>query len=423
MDTSTIYNKIKGSSISIDSRTIKRGDIYIAINGENFNGNTFAANAIKNGAKYAIVDEEAYCLNNQYILVSNGLKTLQELAHFHRKQFDIPLIGIAGSNGKTTTKELIIAILESKYNITGTKGNLNNHIGLPLSLLNINEDTEIAIIEMGANNSGEIKTLCKIADPTQGIITNIGKEHLEGFGDLAGVLNANAELYDYLKEKTGTIYINNGDKLLLDKAKGDVTRISYGDQESAQYRGSILQNFPHLYISFEGLEIKSNLVGNYNLENIMCAIAIGKSFEISNEDIQNCIENYLLQNNRSQLISQGTNTVILDAYNANPSSMEKAIKNLADAPGENKIVILGEMLEMGKHSQKEHQEIFDLVSSKNFKQIVLIGTEFTPFKEEQNTFYFDNTNLAKEWYKKQNYQNATILIKGSRKNKLENILN
>ena len=423
MDIHTLYKKISNHSVSTDSRTIKEGDIYLALNGDNFNGNTFAKNALNKGAKYAIIDDKSYYLNKQqYILVKDSLKTLQEIAHFHRKQFNIPLIAIAGSNGKTTTKELMVSVLESQYKVTGTKGNFNNHIGLPLSLLNINSDTEIAVIEMGANNPGEIKTLCEIAAPNYGIITNIGKEHLEGFGDLEGVLNANAELFDYLRKNEGIVFVNQNDNKLLNKVAGLSTIISYGKTKNAKYHGEILSTFPHLNILFENTEIKSNLVGDYNFENIMSAIAVGKTFNISNEKIKTQIEHYYPQNNRSQLIKKGSNHIILDAYNANPSSMEKAINNLANSPGNKKIVILGEMLEMGAHAKEEHQTIFNLTQSKGFQKILLIGKEFEPFAQEPNVFYFKNTSEARTWFVSQDIEETTILIKGSRKNKLEDIL-
>lgn len=410
-------------NVQTDTRKLKSGDIYFALKGANFDGNQFAESALKQGAVYSVIDDEKYSHIENTILVQDVLLTLQELATHHRKQFNIPFIAITGSNGKTTTKELIYAVLSSTYQTYATEGNLNNHIGIPLTLLKIKQDAQMAIIEMGANHQQEIASYCKMALPTYGLINNCGKAHLEGFGGEEGVKKGKGELYDYLRNCDGTIFINNDLEYLIEMAQGIQKQISYG-QHQAQYIGKIYENNPFLQIAVinKKLEtiIHTNLVGNYNFPNVMAAVAIGNTFHIPIEKIKKSIEQYQPDNSRSQLIRQGTNTIILDAYNANPSSMSLAIKNFAFADFLNKVVILGAMMELGKTSIEEHQNIVDILEQFHWNYVVLVGGGFLHTKHQY--LYFENAIEASKWYHAQNFQHTAILIKGSRSFTMEKVL-
>ena len=348
---------IQHPNISIDTRKINKNCLFFALKGPNFNGNDFAMQAIKKGAAYAIVDEEKYVLNNQYILVKDCLKTLQGLANYHRKNLSIPILGITGSNGKTTSKELCLQVLKKKFKTTATSGNLNNHIGVPLSILSIDKDTEFGIIEMGANHIGEIDLLCKIAEPTCGVITNIGKAHLEGFGSIEGVLEGKTELYKFLEKSNGLILVKDDQQLLIEKIGQNCRKIKYGKNKNNNHIISLVHSNPFLTLEVNGIKIRSQLIGNYNFDNIALSIALGIEYGISIKEIKNAIENYVPKSNRSQLINTNKNKILLDAYNANPTSMGKAIDTIASIEHMNKLIILGDMFELGEDTNKEHINI------------------------------------------------------------------
>lgn len=401
--------------VDTDTRKIRKGSIFFALKGDNFNGNEFAEEALKSGANYAVIDEEKHKTNPKTILVENVLETLQKLANFHRKQLTIPIISLTGSNGKTTTKELINAVLSKKYVTAATTGNLNNHIGVPLTLLSMTPKTEIGIVEMGANHLKEIEFLCKIAEPTYGLITNFGKAHLEGFGSVEGVIKAKSELYDFLRLNKGTVFINTDDELQVKQAAG-INTVEFNNNSI-----KFLEANPFVKVEFKNTLIESNLIGKYNYNNIAVAVAVGNYFDISETDIKIAIENYIPVNNRSQLIQKGTNKIILDAYNANPSSMQAALENFAQLKDENKVVFLGDMFELGKDSKMEHEKIANLVTSYHFSKVFLIGKAFSA-TGAKNAFVFESYESFKNSTNYSNINNATILIKGSRGMALERLL-
>jgi UDP-N-acetylmuramoyl-tripeptide--D-alanyl-D-alanine ligase len=401
--------------IDTDTRKIREGSLFFALKGENFNGNSFAISALENGAKFAIIDELKYHTHPNTILVPNVLETLQSLANFHRKKLNIPIIALTGSNGKTTSKELINAVLSKKYKTTATVGNLNNHIGVPLTLLSITSTTDIGIIEMGANHLKEIETLCKIAEPNFGYITNFGKAHLEGFGSVEGVIKAKSELYDFLRENDGISFVNSDDPIQI---------IQSEKINSIEFNNKIIQFIeanPFVKVLFENTKIESNLIGKYNFSNIAAAISIGNYFNVSLNKIKEGIENYTPSNNRSQIIEKVTNKIILDAYNANPSSMSAALENFNQLKATKKVVFLGDMFELGSESLIEHQKIADLVSSYNFNKVYLIGKAFST-TSAKNAFIYDSFEAFKTSNLTLNISHATILIKGSRGMALERIL-
>ncbi len=420
-----IYQAFKShAKISTDTRQDVKETLFFALSGENFNGNKFAGIAIKNGASYAIIDDVAYKENDKFILVDNTLLALQQLAIDYHKSLKASILGITGSNGKTTTKELISAVLSSEKKIVSTKGNFNNHIGVPLSILNIKQDTEIAIIEMGANHIGEIKRLCEIAMPNVGIITNIGKAHLEGFGSLEGVITAKNELYQAIKSTKGELILNADDDLLTKLANG-IKSFSYGTS-NADVSGRIIQTNPTLVIEWEWNSkkylIKSNLYGSYNFPNIMAAIASGLYFDINPVNICRSIENYKPDNNRSQQVKTKNNKLILDAYNANPVSMNNAIRSFNDFGSTKPVLILGDMFELGESSGKEHQKIIELLKSVGFEDVYLVGDEFYNLRETNSFNSFATTEELKSYLIKNLLVKKTILIKGSRGMKLESLL-
>ena len=398
-----------------DTRKIRKGSIFFALKGANFNGNKFAADALKSGSSYVVIDEKEYNQHANFILVENVLETLQQLANFHRKQLNIPIISLSGSNGKTTTKELINVLLSKKLNTTATIGNLNNHIGVPLTLLAMTPTTEIGIVEMGANHIKEIEFLCGIAEPNFGFITNFGKAHLEGFGSVEGIIEGKSELYNFLRNNNGIAFINEDDELQTKQSKG-INSITF-NKNFIQF----IEANPFVKVQFNNTIIESQLIGKYNFNNIAAAIAIGNYFKVSKELIKNAIENYIPTNNRSQILEKGTSKIILDAYNANPSSMQAALENFSQLKDLNKIVFLGDMFELGNDSKKEHQKIADLATSFNFSKVYLIGKAFstTPVK---NAFVYDSFEAFKTSTENLNISNSTILIKGSRGMALERIL-
>ena len=410
---------LKSNGVSTDSRKVKKNDIYFSLKGPNFNGNEFAKSAIEKGACYAIVDQKEYVINKSYILVEDCLKTLQNLANYHRKNSKAKIIGLTGSNGKTTSKELIFSVLKNKFKTIATTGNLNNHIGVPLTLLSIKEDTEIAIIEMGANHLKEIKTLSNIADPDYGYITNFGKAHLEGFKNLEGVIKGKSELYNHLINKSRLIFINNRDKKQVELTKEYSNKFTFGEQNSDSIF-SVKSINPTINISIDNILIESNLFGQYNIDNIAAAICIGKYFNLDNENIKAGIERYIPENNRSQIIKKGSNKIILDAYNANPTSMQLALSSFNDMKEGKKIVFIGDMFELGENSHQMHQEIVYTVEKMNFDQTFIIGDLFNKTKHSSNIKSFKNLNDLKG--NMDEISNSAILIKGSRGMKLENIL-
>jgi len=414
---------IKGQlTINTDSRKKITNSVFFALKGENFDGNTYALQALKDGASYAVIDNKLYfdSSNDKLILVKNSLETLQELAKYHREQINIPIIGLTGSNGKTTTKELINAVLIEQFHVLATKGNFNNHIGVPLTLLNINSTHKIAIIEMGANHPKEIKFLCNIAQPTHGYITNFGKAHLEGFGSLEGVIKTKRELYDFIDAHNGIKFINGTDKKQLEITENDKNTIVFCDRKNCQYTIKLIASNPFVQVNFEGLTITSQLIGQYNFNNIAAAIAIGSYFKVPKELIKKGIENYTATNNRSQIIKKGSNKIILDAYNANPTSTLAAIENFAQLSDSTKLVILGDMFELGKTAQEEHQYISNQLVKLGLTNVLLVGKNYaniqTPYLQ------FETFDLLKAYLLANKPQNTSILIKGSRGMQLERVL-
>ena len=412
-------------SIQTDTRRLKQGDIFFALKGDNFNGNEYAHAALEKGASYCVVDELIGAEDNRLLTVDNVLETLQALAKKHREQFDIPFIAITGSNGKTTTKELIHAVLSTTFKTYTTEGNLNNHIGIPLTILKIKPDAEMAVIEMGANHQKEIEGYCKYAMPTHGLITNCGKAHLEGFGGEAGVRKGKGELFDYLKFVHGKIFIYNDYDYLLEMSNSSKSIISYGSEnKNADIVGVIKNDEQFLEVSItKGASInciKTQLVGGYNLPNVLAAVCIGKTFGVADGSIIDALESYVPSNSRSQLLKKDSNTIILDAYNANPSSMKLAIENFAKMPGDNKILMLGGMMELGEESHQEHINIVSLIKQYNWKQVVLVGEQFSSIHESFN--YFKTSSAARDWFVAQQFSDAAILIKGSRSMQMEKVL-
>jgi len=423
MDVVNLYNKIRGHRVTIDSRQITIGDVFIALKGDNFDGNRYAAEALQKGAILSVIDDSQYMVEGCE-LVPDTLLFLQELARYHRRQLRIPILGITGTNGKTTTKELCHVVLSQKFKTFATQGNFNNHIGVPLTLLSMDETAEFGIVEMGANHLGEIKLLCDIAEPDYGIITNIGYAHLEGFGSYENIKTTKKALYEHILIKNGQLFVNAEDDLLMNLSEGQ-QRNTYGCNGDL-LKGEIKQSVPFLVYSLltpKGqLDIKTHLVGNYNFDNVMAASAIGVHFGIDPLKIQSAIENYTPSNLRSQLIQTEKNTIILDAYNANPSSMQAAISNFKEIDGEHKILILGEMLELGVESEKAHLDILQLTANSKFEQIYLIGNNFEHCTDKLNFIaWFKDTDSLINELKEHPISDASILIKGSRGNKLERI--
>ena len=420
--------------ICTDTRKIKKGSLFFALRGESFNGNKFAEQAIEEGCALAIIDEEVPEVGNKktsYMRVPNVLKALQDLAQYHREQLKIPVIAITGSNGKTTTKELVKAVLSKQYFTYATIGNLNNHIGVPLTLLSITKQHQMAIIEMGANHIGEIASLCKISQPDFGIITNIGKAHLEGFGGVQGVINAKNELYAFIRQNKGLLFVNSDNNLLLDLSKG-INKITYGTSQDSNCQGKIIDVDPFIKMKYKTATgndhvevndiINSHLPGKYNFENILAAICIGHRFKVDTEKIKEGIENYIPANNRSEIIQKATNTIWLDAYNANPTSMEAAIENFSELKASSKILILGDMLELGQESKKEHQHLVSLIKKEVFTHILFVGNCFSETHNNINAVVFRNVDEALPWLNLNKFINSTILLKGSRGIKLEKLV-
>ena len=414
---------LKCSSVSIDTRKIEPNSLFVAIKGENFDANTFAKDALEKGASYVIIDNKDYYIDERTLVVSDSLVALQELAKFHRNYLKLPIIALTGSNGKTTTKELINVVLSKKYKTKATLGNLNNHIGVPLTLLSFTLETEIGIVEMGANHKKEIEFLCNLAQPDYGYITNFGKAHLEGFGGVEGVIVAKSEMYNYLSQNDKVVFVNMEDPLQVEKTT-NIKSYSFGiDKENADVNINSIKANPFVEISFSNLVISTHLIGLYNANNINAALTIGKYFGIENQDIKDALESYIPENNRSQLLSKGTNQVILDAYNANPTSMKVAIENFVQLDSTNKILILGDMFELGQESAQEHKIIINLLLNEENIVCYLIGKEFYANKIDKESFHFyetfDNFSI---FLKETKIENSSLLIKGSRGMALERVL-
>lgn len=429
MEISALYELYcKHPAISTDSRKISKGCIYFALKGESFDGNAFALDSLEKGAAFAVVDDASLPDIKGIIKVQNGLKTLQDLSSYHRHQFEVPVIGITGSNGKTTTKELMFSVLSQRFNVLATAGNFNNHIGVPLTLFRLCPEHEIAIIEMGASAQGEIQELCEIADPNYALITNIGKAHLETMGGLAGVLKTKTELFDHIRNHGGKLLVHSCDKLLMQNASKDASFL-YGALPMDDVQGQVVRdgNFVSVQWKRKSNEgtlddapiVKTNLTGTYNLPNIMAAVATGIVFGLTDDEIAKGLSSYEPSNNRSEVRKKGSNTFILDAYNANPSSMEVAINNLVGSEGDNHSVILGEMLEVGPTSTEEHRNICERLASLKMKTVCLVGKEFNQFKNDFPFQFFENVDQLNEWLNDHPFENETVLIKGSRGNKLE----
>ena len=409
-------------SVQTDTRKLKPGDIYFALKGPSYNGNQFARQALDAGAAYAVVDEAVNFSDERLIATEDVLQTLQQLAKYHREQFEIPFIAITGSNGKTTTKELVHEVLSSTFTTYTTKGNLNNHIGIPLTILSVGMDADMAVIEMGANHQKEIESYCVYTNPTHGIITNCGKAHLEGFGGIEGVRKGKGELYDHIRANDGTLFLMKDYDYLVEMSKGISNIITYGTT-GAMITGitdSSKEMLEVRMLSGTGIKkIQTQLVGEYNLPNVLVAVAVGKYFNVPDEKIKAALENYSPSNSRSQLVEIDGNKIILDAYNANPTSMKAAIENIAKMNGD-KVLMLGGMMEMGEESLKEHQALIDLINMYEWKEVVLVGGDFIKVNNPFTTFA--TSTEAGKWLKEKHFTNTTILVKGSRSMQMEKVL-
>lgn len=422
METSQLYKYfLECGKVTTDTRDCTEGSMFIALKGANFNGNAFALQAIANGCRYAVVDEAEYAngAEGRILLVDDCLKALQDLAAWHRRVLGTKMIGITGTNGKTTTKELIAAVLKEKFNVLYTRGNLNNHIGVPLTLLKLTPEHEMAVVEMGANHPGEIKTLVNIACPDYGMITNVGKAHLEGFGSFEGVVRTKGELYDYLRDNGGKIFIQNENPYLNSIAEG-LECIRYGAEDGLYVSGKVLSCSPFLTFSWKSegkaREVQTHLIGSYNVDNALAAVAVGRYFGVEDEAVCHALSSYEPCNNRSQLVEAGGNRFVIDAYNANPTSMAAALENFRMIDAGHKMVILGDMKELGEASLEEHQKVVDMLSGCGFDRVILVGQEFG---ETVNAFeHFNNADEVYSVLSADMPGGYMILIKGSNSMKL-----
>ena len=422
MEISTLYNYFKQCGrVTTDTRNCPEGSMFIALKGETFNGNSFAHQALEKGCRYAVVDEPQYADSENIILVDDCLKALQALAREHRRQMGTSIVGITGTNGKTTTKELIATVLQKRYNVLYTQGNLNNHIGVPLTLLNLTKEHELAVVEMGANHPGEIHTLVHIAEPDCGMITNVGKAHLEGFGSFEGVVKTKSELYDYLRSKENAFIFLDKDNEVLCQASAGLENIGYGMENDALYvSGKLHACAPFLAFEWkhEGKthDVQTHLIGSYNIKNALAAIAIGCHFGVPAEDICEALDNYIPSNNRSQLTETADNHLIVDAYNANPTSMRAALENFRLMEVPHKVAILGDMKELGEGSKEEHRQIVSLLTTCDFEKVILVGAEFG--KVNENFEHYPDVEAVKEIFTQNKPKGKFVLIKGSNSMKL-----
>lgn len=407
-------------TICTDTRKITENCLFFALKGPNFNGNEFAMDALEKGAAYAIIDEGAHKSSDRHVLCDNVLETLQQLATHHRNQCKAKIISLTGSNGKTTTKELIHSVISKKYRTIATKGNLNNHIGVPLTLLSIKEDTEIAIVEMGANHKREIAFLCGIAQPDFGYITNFGKAHLEGFGGVEGVIQGKSELYDHLMAHDKHIFMNADDPIQLEKLGTYIKKMGFSTKDPQYYNIKFIDANPYVVLEAEGIRMETQLIGKYNFPNCCAAILIGKYFNVPLDGIKTAIESYQPQNNRSQILSKNGHEIVLDAYNANPTSMKAALENFSLMDAKNKILIIGDMFELGETAAEEHQMMADLTQKLGFDNVFLVGQNF--FKTNAIAKKFQTFEDLKEYVLKNPFEKGTFLIKGSRGMALERVL-
>jgi UDP-N-acetylmuramoyl-tripeptide--D-alanyl-D-alanine ligase len=424
MEITQLYQHfLECTGISTDTRKIQPGSMFVALKGDNFDANAFAAEAIAKGAAYAVIDDAQYQTADNLLLVEDTLTALQQLAQHHRRQLGLPVIGLTGSNGKTTTKELINAVLSRQYNTKATVGNLNNHIGVPLTLLSFSAETEIGIVEMGANHQKEIELLCSVAEPNFGYITNFGKAHLEGFGGFEGVIIGKSELYNYLKDNTKTAFVNLDDPIQAEKT-ATLPRFTFSsDNYDGNIKVSNIEANPMVSLIYNDLHIQSHLIGSYNAANISAAIAIGNYFKVPDNQIKAAIEGYIPSNNRSQLMEHNGNTIIMDAYNANPSSMAAAVANFQQLDKQRKTAILGDMFELGEESSEEHRRIIMLLSAQTDIEVYFVGKDFYYNRIEKKNLHFHMTFEAlKNDLSNTKFTKNTILIKGSRGMALERIL-
>lgn len=410
---------LKCAKVTIDSRTIEKNDLFFAFSGETFNAATLAQDAIDKGALGVILEQKEFEDESRNIFyVPSTLKFLQDLARHHRNQLEIPIIGLTGSNGKTTTKEIIHAVLSQKYNVQYTFGNLNNHIGVPLTLLSIKPEHEMAVIEMGANHQKEIEMLCEIAQPNFGYITNFGKAHLEGFGGVEGVIKGKSELYDYLKSNLQTILVNENDPVQFEKTEDYQAKITFG-KETSNYHFDEFSKDNLVGLNYQGKQALSRLTGNYNFTNLCAAASLGFHFEVTFDQIKTAIENYVPTNMRSQVVEKNGKTFVLDTYNANPSSMTESLKNFSSFNG-TKTIIIGDMLELGEESETEHKAILTLANTLNFDEIITVGNEFKKVNTLSRSFH--NSKDLSEYLKTNKIESKNILLKASRGIALEQIL-
>jgi len=424
MDILALYEKFKQSTgVCTDTRKIKEGNLFFALKGPNFNANKLADQALELGASYAVIDDAEFDKGERFILVEDGLTALQQLANYHRKQLQIPIIGITGSNGKTTTKELTRNVLSTKYNVLATKGNLNNHIGVPLTLLSIDDSIEIAIIEMGANHVGEIAALCLIAEPTHGLITNIGKAHLEGFGGIEGVIRGKSEMYHWLIEHEGVIFVNSQNEILSNIAQKRIKAPVYYPAKGDFLHLNLIEAKPEIVFEDEnGDRVNTSLSGAYNFENMATALCVGKYFGVDPQQANAAVANYIPDNNRSQILKKGTNTIIMDAYNANPTSMKAALENLALMKG-NKIAILGDMFELGAESELEHAAVGIQTLGLALEQVIFCGENMKAAAATNlDALYFETKQALNDYLGTQTWEGKIILLKGSRGMGLESLL-
>ncbi|WP_034889202.1 UDP-N-acetylmuramoyl-tripeptide--D-alanyl-D-alanine ligase [Gillisia sp. Hel_I_29] len=414
---------LESSGITTDTRNVKKDQLFLALKGDNFNGNKFARDAIRKGASYAVIDElETSSDNEQLIVVNDVLTTLQQLANYHRNYLKIPILAITGSNGKTTSKELINAVLKRKFETVATQGNLNNHIGVPLTLLSMKSTTEFGIVEMGANHAKEIASLCKIAEPDYGYITNFGKAHLEGFGSLEGVIKAKSELYEFLRANNKLLFLNLDDPNQLNQTL-DTNHYTFGKNSNSNVQIDYVENNKVAAIKADNQSYISSLTGSYNSINIAAAVTIGKYFKVPVESIKKAIAEYKSENNRSQIVNLKDCTVIMDAYNANPTSMTAAVESFKNLPTANKMVILGDMFELGDSSKLEHEQIIELLKKLNFNRNFLVGKHFFNTNNKATNLYkFKDFEELADTIKKEEFKDTHILIKGSRGMALERVL-
>ena len=424
MNIETLYQKYRAcTSVSTDTRKIEKDCLFFALKGDHFNGNKFANQALKLGAKYCVVDEKDYAEDDRYILVEDVLTALQQLATYHRRELKLPIIALTGSNGKTTTKELINAVLSTKYKTSATLGNLNNHIGVPLTLLQMGATTEIGIVELGANHPKEIEMLCKIVEPDYGLITNFGKAHLEGFGSIEGVIKSKSELYDYLIAREKTLFINENDPIQVRQISEYKNSYKFGSESSSDTTLEIISSQPYVTLRYQDSIIKSQLTGSYNFNNIAVAIAVGSYFKVDTGDMIEAIETYAPTNNRSQIVKKGNNTILMDAYNANPTSMMAALENFKQLEEDRKFIILGDMFELGPMAPQEHQAVVDYLEKQEIAKTYLIGKNFCKTTVSRpNIKKFESFEDLERSLQNQSIQNSFILIKGSRGMALERVL-